>query len=52
MSRIRIAHRTGFSYGNQATASYNEARMLPWHGDGQFVLSSELHIEPAAHQHS
>ena len=26
--------------------------MLPWHGSGQFVLSSELHIDPVAHQHS
>ena len=52
MSRIRIVHRTGFSYAQAANASYNEARMLPWHGDRQFVLSSELAIEPTAHQHS
>ncbi|MEJ3405336.1 transglutaminase family protein [Rathayibacter sp. YIM 133350] len=52
MSRIRIVHRTGFTYSQAATASYNEARMLPWHGDGQFVLASELSIEPGAHQHS
>ncbi|KQQ93047.1 transglutaminase [Leifsonia sp. Leaf325] len=52
MSRLRIVHRTGFSYSRAATASYNEARMLPWHGSGQFVLSSELHIDPVAHQHS
>lgn len=52
MSRIRIIHRTGFSYDQAANASYNEARMLPWHGDRQFVLSSELSIEPTAHQQS
>jgi transglutaminase-like putative cysteine protease len=52
MSRIRIVHRTGFTYAEPATASYNEARMLP-HSDGhQFVMQAGLDIRPAASQHS
>lgn len=52
MSRLRIVHRTGFRYEKPATASYNEARMLPRSRDGQFVLQAGLDIEPAATQHS
>ncbi|MFF2370482.1 transglutaminase N-terminal domain-containing protein [Agromyces sp. NPDC058110] len=52
MSRMRIVHRTGFTYAEPATASYNEARMLP-HSDGhQFVLQSGLDIRPGASQHA
>jgi transglutaminase-like putative cysteine protease len=51
MSRLRIVHRTGFAYAEAATASYNEARMTPQGGGGQFVLSSTLDIRPAATQH-
>ncbi|KQM82237.1 transglutaminase family protein [Agromyces sp. Leaf222] len=52
MSRIRIVHRTGFTYAEPATASYNEARMLP-HSDGhQFVMQAGLDIRPGANQHS
>ncbi|KQO84516.1 MULTISPECIES: transglutaminase family protein [unclassified Frigoribacterium] len=51
MSRLRIRHRTGFSYRGEAVASYNEARMLPAHTEGQFVLSSHLRIEPVAATH-
>lgn len=52
MSRIRIVHRTGFAYAEPATASYNEARMLP-HSDGhQFVMQAGLDIRPGANQHS
>ena len=29
MNRLRIKHITGFHYGGDVTASYNEARMLP-----------------------
>lgn len=46
MKRLRIEHRTGFSYPNEVTASYNEARMLPVTGEGQFVLLASLDIEP------
>lgn len=52
MSRIRIVHRTGFNYVEAATASYNEARMLPHSGGEQFVLQAGLDISPAASQHS
>ncbi len=51
MSRLRIVHRTGFSYELPATASYNEARMLPFNSTEQFVLSANLQIHPAAAQH-
>lgn len=52
MSRLRIVHRTGFSYKLPAQASYNEARMLPAHSGDQFVLSTNLDISPPAIQHS
>ena len=47
MKRLRIEHQTGFSYQGEATASYNEARMLPVSTDSQFVLNSSLDIEPS-----
>ncbi|GAA5206321.1 transglutaminase family protein [Microbacterium kyungheense] len=47
MKRLRIEHQTGFSYGGDVTASYNEARMLPGSTDSQFVLNSSLDIEPS-----
>lgn len=52
MSRLRIVHRTGFSYEQPATASYNEARMSPYSQDEQFVLASGLDIRPTATQHA
>lgn len=52
MSRLRVVHKTGFRYDEPATASYNEARMLPHSRDGQFVLQSSLEITPSATQHS
>lgn len=52
MSRLRVVHRTGFRYADPATASYNEARMLPRSRDGQFVLQASLEISPPATQHS
>ncbi len=52
MSRLRIVHRTGFRYDEPATASYNEARMLPHSRDGQFVLQAALEISPTATQNS
>lgn len=52
MSRLRVIHRTGFRYAEAATASYNEARMLPHSREGQFVLQTSLEITPAASQHS
>lgn len=52
MSRLRVVHRTGFRYAAPATASYNEARMLPQPSDAQFVLQAALEIQPAATQHA
>ena len=51
MNRLRIRHSTGFSYGGEVTASYNEARMLPASADGQLVLYSNLEIGPLSSQH-
>jgi transglutaminase-like putative cysteine protease len=47
MKRLRIEHATGFTYPGEVAASYNEARMLPSSTDSQFVLSSQLDIEPS-----
>ena len=43
---------TGFHYGGEVTASYNEARMLPTSGDGQLVLYSNLEIQPISSHHT
>ena len=47
MMRLRIEHATGFEYPGEVGASYNEARMLPSSSDSQFVLSSQLDIDPS-----
>ena len=47
MKRLRIEHATGFTYQGDVGASYNEARMLPSSTDSQFVLSSQLDIDPS-----
>lgn len=52
MNRLRIRHVTGFDYQGSATASYNEARMLPATGDGQLVLYANLEISPISSAHS
>lgn len=52
MNRLRIKHMTGFHYGGDVTASYNEARMLPVSSDGQLVLFSNLEILPISSHHS
>ncbi len=52
MNRLRIRHVTGFHYGGEVTASYNEARMLPTSGDGQLVLYSHLEILPISAHHT
>lgn len=51
MSRLRVKHVTGYHYGGKVTQSYNEARMLPASGEGQFVLSSNLEILPMSSSH-
>jgi transglutaminase-like putative cysteine protease len=52
VNRLRIRHMTGFRYGGDVTASYNEARMLPVSADGQLVLYSNLEILPISSQHN
>jgi transglutaminase-like putative cysteine protease len=52
LNRLRIKHMTGFHYGGDVTASYNEARMLPVSSDGQLVLFSNLEILPISSHHS
>ena len=52
MNRLRIRHETGFHYEGEATASYNEARMLPTSSEGQLVLYSNLEILPISSHHS
>lgn len=52
MNRLRIKHMTGFHYGGDVTASYNEARMLPVSSEGQLVLFSNLEILPMSSHHS
>jgi transglutaminase-like putative cysteine protease len=51
LNRLRIKHMTGFHYGGDVTASYNEARMLPVSSDGQLVLFSNLEILPMSSHH-
>lgn len=51
MSRLRVKHVTGYHYGGNVTQSYNEARMLPQSGNGQFVLASNLEISPISSSH-
>jgi transglutaminase-like putative cysteine protease len=52
VNRLRIKHITGFHYGGDVTASYNEARMLPVSSEGQLVLYSNLEILPISSQHT
>ncbi|CAN5331056.1 transglutaminase family protein [soil metagenome] len=52
MNRLRIRHMTGFHYGGDVTASYNEARMLPVSAEGQLVLYSNLEILPISSHHN
>lgn len=52
MNRLRIKHVTGFNYGGDVTASYNEARMLPISSEGQVVLYSTIDVSPMSSQHN
>ncbi|MCU1425860.1 MAG: transglutaminase family protein [Microbacteriaceae bacterium] len=52
MNRLRITHVTGFRYGGDVTASYNEARMLPVSASDQLVLYSHVEILPISSQHN
>ena len=44
--RLRVRHRTGYSYDGPVVASYNEVRMTPATTGGQHLLTSRLEIRP------
>lgn len=46
--RLRIRHRTGYSYDGEVRSSYNEARMTPLTDVHQTTLESRLEISPNA----
>jgi transglutaminase-like putative cysteine protease len=46
--RLRIVHRTGYRYTHPVIASFNEARMTPADGGGQWLISHRLTVSPAA----
>ncbi|MDP1875954.1 MAG: transglutaminase family protein [Actinomycetota bacterium] len=46
--RLHITHRTGYRYADVVDASFNEVRMTPLTGDGQFLLSHTLEVHPSA----
>jgi len=47
--RVRVKHRTGYSYEGEVRSSYNEARMTPLTDSTQTTLESRLEISPSAH---
>lgn len=48
MSRIRIVHRTGYTYHEPTLASFNEARMVPCTDADQHLVEHRLEISPKA----
>lgn len=46
--RLHIRHRTGYRYADLVEASFNEVRMTPVSGDGQYLLSHSLEVHPHA----
>jgi transglutaminase-like putative cysteine protease len=46
--RLRIRHRTGYSYDSEVRSSYNEARMTPLTDSCQTTLESRVEISPNA----
>jgi transglutaminase-like putative cysteine protease len=45
--RLRVAHRSGYSYEGQAVASYNEARITPMVTERQLTLESIVTVNPS-----
>lgn len=45
--RLRVVHRTAYSYDAPVQASYNEARMTPLSDAHQSTVSTELRTDPA-----
>ncbi|WP_150306513.1 transglutaminase family protein [Planctomonas psychrotolerans] len=52
MKRLRIEHRTTFSYAADVAASYNEARMTPAVSDAQLVIRTGMSVSPVGSTHS
>lgn len=48
MWRVRVAHRTGYTYEGEVLSSFNEARMTPLTDGSQTTLDSRVDISPAA----
>jgi transglutaminase-like putative cysteine protease len=46
-----VTHSTGYRYGAEVSASYNEARMLPVTGERQLVLHATLDVQPVSSHH-
>jgi len=46
--RIDITHTTGYRYGNDVVASYNEARLTPQSTADQVTIAGRFDVEPAA----
>lgn len=46
--RLRVRHRTGYSYDGEVRSSYNEARMTPLTDPNQTTLESRVEISPNA----
>jgi transglutaminase-like putative cysteine protease len=46
--RLRVRHKTGFSYAGPVASSYNEARMSPRNESRQAVLESRVEVWPPA----
>jgi transglutaminase-like putative cysteine protease len=50
--RLRVSHRTGFTYAGPVASSFNEARMSPSDEARQRVVESRVSVRPSAHTHS
>jgi transglutaminase-like putative cysteine protease len=46
--RVRVQHRTGYSYAGDVVSSFNEARMTPLTDQTQTTLESRVEISPTA----
>jgi transglutaminase-like putative cysteine protease len=46
--RLRVRHRTGYSYAGEVKSSFNEARMTPLTDATQMTLESRVEVAPAA----
>ncbi|MCW2540985.1 MAG: transglutaminase family protein [Frankiales bacterium] len=46
--RVRVRHRTGYSYGGEVESSFNEARVTPLTDASQVTLDSRVEISPSA----